>query len=319
MVAECLAQGFSSSSRILEQKGLGLLTPHDTTSPLWSNASSALVTTPYLLGRETLQELTSRGQQAPGSRQLSPPAMTTPPSSCSLPLRKASVKIVGSSHLHSVTGTHLPSATTRSWFNLAGRGEIPTAARMPVSKDFPRHFGDIAGYFGFCWVFKFQAESLGLESTEVSQWIREQQALLQEEHQQEREERQADREEIQLAEIQASATTPSQPLTFSDPVTRPTIPGYKDEEDIATYLARFKQFKSGKIRVGQNYQQFLTQLDKILDSWLESLKVKEEYDDLRDFFLLDQFLSSLTPELRLFLKERRDVKLEDVASLVDCP
>ncbi|KAK8376350.1 hypothetical protein O3P69_009774 [Scylla paramamosain] len=31
-----------------------------------------------------------------------------------------------------------------------------------------------------------------------------------------------------------------------------------------------------------------------------------------------EFLSSLTPKIRLFLKERRDVKLEDVASLADC-
>ncbi len=89
---------------------------------------------------------------------------------------------------------------------------------------------------------------MGLEGTEVSQWIREQHAFLREERQREREERQveraekqAEREEIQLAEIQDSATRQSQPLTFRDPVTRTTLPGYKDEDDIATYLVRFER------------------------------------------------------------------------------
>ncbi|KAK8395429.1 hypothetical protein O3P69_006226 [Scylla paramamosain] len=73
-LAECLAQGFSSSSRILEHKGLGLLTPHDTASPLRSNASSALVTTPPSL---YLAFICRRPQLVPGSTPGGPDEIPT--------------------------------------------------------------------------------------------------------------------------------------------------------------------------------------------------------------------------------------------------
>lgn len=234
-------------------------------------------------------------------------------------------------------------------------------------------------------LLKSQAEAIGLEGSEVGQWILQQQKYEREERQREREERQAEREaqerqaerekEIRLAELQARGKP--QVSVPPDSVTKPKLPVYADNEDIATYLVRFERvaelleldkdsyavrlgclltgkaaelyislpsettkdygelkkalltgfsktpdgyridFRSTKIKVGQNYHQFATQLTRHFQSWIESSKVLENYDDLKEFMVLDQFLSSLTPELRLFVKERRTTKLQDAVQLAD--
>ena len=55
----------------------------------------------------------------------------------------------------------------------------------------------------------------------------------------------------------------------------------------------------------------------MFDSWVESSSVANAYVDLREFIIFDQFLSSLSPELRLFIKERRPAKLKEAIQLAD--
>ena len=76
-------------------------------------------------------------------------------------------------------------------------------------------------------------------------------------------------------------------------------------------------FRSNKIRVGENYNQFVTQLSRMFDSWVESSSVDNAYADLRKFIIFDEFLSSLSPELHLLIKERRSAKLKDAIQLAD--
>ncbi|KAK8392714.1 hypothetical protein O3P69_014860 [Scylla paramamosain] len=137
--AECVAQGFSSSCRILEQKGLGLLTPHDTTSTLRSNPRVPLSS---VLGRGNSAGA-DIGRPADTRRQT---ALTTchdytSVSRSPLSLRKGSYLALLCRRPQLVPGS-----------TPAGRGEIPTAATTPASKDFRKIHDDIARYLCYCWV-----------------------------------------------------------------------------------------------------------------------------------------------------------------------
>ena len=186
------------------------------------------------------------------------------------------------------------------------------------------------------------------------------------------------REEAELARARASSAKEQLPISYHpDAVSRPSLPTYKDGEDIASYLIRFERvaellkvskdtyavrlgslltgkpveiytslspeitsdydllksallkgfnktpdayrqdFKRAKIRVGENFQQFSIHLGRLFDYWLKSCEVAEEYGALREFILLDQFISSLSPEARMFLKERRVTTLQDAVQLAD--
>ncbi|KAK3887702.1 hypothetical protein Pcinc_008187 [Petrolisthes cinctipes] len=76
-------------------------------------------------------------------------------------------------------------------------------------------------------------------------------------------------------------------------------------------------FRGTKIQPGENYQQFSIRLGRLLQAWLEASDISETVDALKNFFVYDQFLSSLSPELRLFIKERRPDKLVEAARLAD--
>lgn len=80
----------------------------------------------------------------------------------------------------------------------------------------------------------------------------------------------------------------------------------------------FRQdFRSSKIQPGETYQQFSIHLKRLFEQWLEASKVGSSYDALMDFMVYDQFLSSLSPDLRLFVKERGKVSLEEAVQLAD--
>ncbi|XP_050703676.1 uncharacterized protein LOC126989161, partial [Eriocheir sinensis] len=63
-------------------------------------------------------------------------------------------------------------------------------------------------------------------------------------------------------------------------------------------------FRSGKIQPGETYEQFSIQLGRSFEQWLEASNIDFTYASLKDFMLLDQFISSLLPDLRTFIKER---------------
>ena len=63
-------------------------------------------------------------------------------------------------------------------------------------------------------------------------------------------------------------------------------------------------FRSTKIQPGETFEQFGIQLGRSFDQWLEACNIDPTYASLKDFTVLDQFISSLTPDLRIFIKER---------------
>lgn len=81
---------------------------------------------------------------------------------------------------------------------------------------------------------------------------------------------------------------------------------------------RYRQdFRSNKIKVGESYRQFSTRLLQLFDSWLEASEIPRTFDGLREFVVLDQFLASLFPDLRLFIKEQDVTDLKTAVEKAD--
>ena len=76
-------------------------------------------------------------------------------------------------------------------------------------------------------------------------------------------------------------------------------------------------FRNSRIQVGENYRQFSTRLQQLFDSWLEASQVDQTVEKLREFMILDQFLASLSPDLRLFLKEQNITVLKTMVEKAD--
>lgn len=76
-------------------------------------------------------------------------------------------------------------------------------------------------------------------------------------------------------------------------------------------------FRSGKIQPGETYEQFSIQLGRSFEQWLEASNIDFTYASLKDFMLLDQFISSLLPDLRTFIKERGVRPLAAAVQLAD--
>ncbi|KAG0712585.1 hypothetical protein GWK47_018185 [Chionoecetes opilio] len=76
-------------------------------------------------------------------------------------------------------------------------------------------------------------------------------------------------------------------------------------------------FRNNKIWIGENYRQFSTRLQQLLDSWLEASQVSKSVQPLREFMVLDQFLSSLHPDIRLFIKEQQVTNLKTAVEKAD--
>ncbi|XP_045134079.1 uncharacterized protein LOC123517739 [Portunus trituberculatus] len=77
------------------------------------------------------------------------------------------------------------------------------------------------------------------------------------------------------------------------------------------------EFRQARIRVGENYQQFSVHLTRLFQAWSEASDVAHTFEGLKKFILLDQFLTNLSPDLRVFIKERRPTDLPDAVRLAD--
>lgn len=76
-------------------------------------------------------------------------------------------------------------------------------------------------------------------------------------------------------------------------------------------------FRTAKLGPNETYKQFAVQLGRMLDFWLDSRSVAKNYADLRNFFIVDQFMSSLPSQLRVYIKEQDVHDLDDVVRMAD--
>ncbi|XP_047469564.1 uncharacterized protein LOC125025584 [Penaeus chinensis] len=76
-------------------------------------------------------------------------------------------------------------------------------------------------------------------------------------------------------------------------------------------------FRSAKIKYGETYEQFAVRLGRLFDYWVDACAITKDYTSLRDFMLLDQLMSSISPDLRVYVKEHNVSSLSDAVSLSD--
>ena len=77
------------------------------------------------------------------------------------------------------------------------------------------------------------------------------------------------------------------------------------------------EFRNLRIKPNETFQQFSIRLSTVFDYWLEAKTVQKDFENLHSFILLDQFLSSLIPDLRTFIKERDVSSLTEAVTLAD--
>ncbi|KAK3870389.1 hypothetical protein Pcinc_024382 [Petrolisthes cinctipes] len=76
-------------------------------------------------------------------------------------------------------------------------------------------------------------------------------------------------------------------------------------------------FRALKISAGENYEDFSALLGCLFDQWIDSYGIDHSFDSLRSYMILDQFLASLTPDVRVYIKEHNARTLEDAVALAD--
>ena len=78
-----------------------------------------------------------------------------------------------------------------------------------------------------------------------------------------------------------------------------------------------KEFRSARLGQNSTFNQFATDLGRKFDIWLERAEVEKTFQALRDKMLSDQFLASVTPELRTFIREHSVTKFSEIVTLAD--
>ncbi|XP_075748462.1 uncharacterized protein LOC142814197 isoform X1 [Rhipicephalus microplus] len=84
-----------------------------------------------------------------------------------------------------------------------------------------------------------------------------------------------------------------------------TVEGFRD------------RFRTGKPADGETATQYAARLCHYFDRWIELSGTAQEYEELRELLIREQFLTSCHPSLSLYLKERRAKSLEDMLELAD--
>ena len=77
------------------------------------------------------------------------------------------------------------------------------------------------------------------------------------------------------------------------------------------------KFYALNLETGDSNTEFVRKLEQLLDRWLKSEQVKENYQDLFNFLILQQFLRRQPVDKLLFIRERDEKDLQQIASLAD--
>ncbi|XP_069972138.1 uncharacterized protein [Penaeus vannamei] len=173
-------------------------------------------------------------------------------------------------------------------------------------------------------------EELGPKGNYIAQYVISQQTLAREERAKERDfqkdQLEAEKErvklehELQMARLGSLLTgkvvdiyTSLPPETTADYqlLKKALLRGYSKTP--ASYR---NDFGTAKIKSGETYEQFAIRIGQLFDYWVDS-HITKDYASIRDFMLLDQLMSSISPDLRVFVKEHNVSSLADAVSLSD--
>ena len=78
-----------------------------------------------------------------------------------------------------------------------------------------------------------------------------------------------------------------------------------------------KKFRYEKPEKGESFKQFTVRLRGYLERWVELSESNKTYEELSDLLLREQVLNVVSPELRVFLKERKPDTVDVMAELAE--
>ena len=78
-----------------------------------------------------------------------------------------------------------------------------------------------------------------------------------------------------------------------------------------------QDFRTARLKDGENYDLFAIKLGRLFDQWVQACDTKQDFKSLRSFVILDQLVSSVSPELRTYLKENDVKTLDQAVKLAD--
>lgn len=78
-----------------------------------------------------------------------------------------------------------------------------------------------------------------------------------------------------------------------------------------------KDFRAARIKDSESFDLFAIKLGRFFDQWIDSCDVQKEFQSLRDYMILDQLMSAVTPDLRTYLKENNVHDLKTAIQMSD--
>ena len=78
-----------------------------------------------------------------------------------------------------------------------------------------------------------------------------------------------------------------------------------------------QQFRGQVKSERQTFCEFATEKEQCFDRWVRSCRCENQYDKLREVFLIEEFVRKLTPELRTYVNEKRVSTLKEAATFAD--
>lgn len=78
-----------------------------------------------------------------------------------------------------------------------------------------------------------------------------------------------------------------------------------------------QQFYVSKAEVHESPSQFITRINSYLERWIELAEVEKSYEGLTTLIVREQYLSTCTKDLEVFLRERAVTDLKDLAKIAE--
>ena len=78
-----------------------------------------------------------------------------------------------------------------------------------------------------------------------------------------------------------------------------------------------KRFESSSMNLNETPKQFLTRIEGYWNRWISMAKIDKTYEAIQNEFVKNKFLNSVSPQLCIYLKERKNASLDEMAMLAE--
>ena len=78
-----------------------------------------------------------------------------------------------------------------------------------------------------------------------------------------------------------------------------------------------QKFRNLRIESGQTHVEFGRQKEQLFDQWCNSMKIDENFGNLRQLVLVEEFKRGVRPDIKSFLEEKQATTLQEASTLAD--